>query len=123
MLTCPSKALSIACARSHDHDPFYNSIFSRVRGVLFLGTPHGGSSYVSAGRMSARLTALLGSRTELFDFIDPESEELSELNDTFLRSYPQLGMFCFFEAQPPKNSFGLTQPLVCPYPDAPCCCL
>ncbi|KAL9609476.1 MAG: hypothetical protein Q9167_005761 [Letrouitia subvulpina] len=62
--------------------------------------------------MSARLTALLGSRTELFEFIDPESEELSELNDTFLRSYPHLGMFCFFEAQPPKNSFGLTQPLV-----------
>ena len=83
-----------------------------MRGVLFLGTPHGGSSYVTAGRMSAKLTTLLGSRKELFDFIDPESESLSELNDDFLRSYPHLGIFCFFEAQPPKNNFGLPQPLV-----------
>ncbi|KAI9673166.1 MAG: hypothetical protein M1817_003028 [Caeruleum heppii] len=105
-------ALNIASARLHDPDHLYRSIFSSTRGILFLGTPHGGSSYAAAGRFSARLATVLGSRTELFDFIDPGSHLLSELNDTFLRSYSDCGIFCFFEAQPPTNSLGLRQPLV-----------
>ena len=83
-----------------------------MRGILFLGTPHRGSVYAGAGRLSARLTALLGSSTELLEFVDPKSQPLSELNDVFLRSYNHCDMFCFFEAQPPRNNLGLPQPLV-----------
>ncbi|KAG8530778.1 uncharacterized protein KY384_004135 [Bacidia gigantensis] len=110
--TIIKKALNLASGRLHDQDPYYRNIYSATRGVLFLGTPHRGSGYVRASRLSARLTALLGSRTQLLDFIDPQSEPLSELNDTFLRAYAQCQMFCFFEAQPPKNNLGLPQPLV-----------
>ena len=89
-----------------------------MRGILFLGTPHHGSNYAGAGRLSARLTSLLGSSTELLEFVDPQSQRLSELNDVFLRSYNHCDMFCFFEAQPPRNSLGLPQPLVVEKPSA-----
>ena len=102
----------MACGRQYDPDPYYRSLFSAVRGILFLGTPHRGSNYAGAGRLSARLTSLLGSSTELLEFVDPQSQRLSELNDVFLRSYNHCDIFCFFEAQPPRNTLGLPQPLV-----------
>lgn len=102
----------MAYGRQYDPDPYYRSFFSAVRGILFLGTPHRGSNYAGAGRLSTRLTSLLGSSTELLEFVDLQSQRLSELNDVFLRSYNHCDIFCFFEAQPPRNSLGLPQPLV-----------
>ncbi|CAZ83870.1 unnamed protein product [Tuber melanosporum] len=59
-------------------------------GVIFLGTPHGGSSASRIASITALATYWLGSRADLLDFLQPGSLENSDLNKRYLDGYPEI---------------------------------
>jgi hypothetical protein len=55
-----------------------------VKGIIFLGTPHGGSSLALAGKLQALGTYWLGSRTELLELLEPHSKQNKQLHEDYL---------------------------------------
>ena len=53
-------------------------------GIIFLGTPHQGSSVSRLGSIAARVTGFLGSNTGLLLHLTSHSTELSDLDVRFV---------------------------------------
>ena len=80
-------------------------IADATRGVLFLGTPHFGSQYASAGLWKAWVLGMFGGTYNgLLKTLQLLSPELQHLNQDFLaspaiRKLPEHGLVCFYETK------------------------
>lgn len=79
----------------------YSSIVSRVRGIMFLATPHHGS--VHAKYLHALLTLTLSSKSYVRE-LGKESPEICYINDSFRKYCNTLFLCSFYETQ--KTSVG-----------------
>ncbi|KIW25442.1 uncharacterized protein PV07_08615 [Cladophialophora immunda] len=82
-------------------------ILSNTHGIIFLGTPHQGSSASVAGAILATITAVLGSENGLLLSLRNHRDELSDLEKLFadrMREKEQLRektqIFSFYETMP-----------------------
>lgn len=70
-----------------DENPDYASLLKKMRGVMFFGTPHRGSSMASWATVAARLLAAasLGTstNTQLAKDLGPDSEKLRCISEAF----------------------------------------
>ncbi|KAK6611184.1 LipA and NB-ARC domain-containing protein [Botrytis cinerea] len=87
-----------------------HSIFVSTYGILFMGTPHNGSSLTSLASMSRRmLDALLPSKVvstdgQLLDALREGSETLQNISDMFIPLMKQFRIYFFWEQC--KTDFG-----------------
>jgi hypothetical protein len=76
-------------------------------GVLFLGTPHSGSQYTSAGLWKALALGIFGGTYNgLLKALELLSPELEHLNQDFLAipaiyKLPRYSLVCFYETKGP----------------------
>ncbi|KAI9763363.1 MAG: hypothetical protein M1840_000555 [Geoglossum simile] len=86
-------------ARLHEED--YPDIIRSVAGIIFLGTPHRGSSSQSAASLIATIASSLhcGERSSLLKAVEKDSEMLTDLVYDFTRmvNIASIPLFCFFE--------------------------
>ncbi|KAF6832893.1 hypothetical protein CPLU01_05842 [Colletotrichum plurivorum] len=69
-------------------------------GIIFLGTPHQGSSLPIAASLLGKLTALLGSNTALLLTLQSNHNQLSDLEDDFRRVAADKQITSFYETKP-----------------------
>jgi hypothetical protein len=77
------------------HEMLANS----VAGVIFLGTPHAGSSYSFLAKLYCLCNHWDGGNPLLLVYLDPNSKETKELEDQFLKYYPGCSID-FYETKP-----------------------
>jgi hypothetical protein len=72
-------------ARESSNGISYQSIFHATRGIIFLGTPHHGSSYASFGKHVARVVKFIRRDTNvsLLRSIEQDSEILERISEDF----------------------------------------
>ncbi|GAW23019.1 hypothetical protein ANO14919_125670 [Xylariales sp. No.14919] len=85
---------ALCLSKDKDH------IVEDTSGILFLGTPHQGSSLSVAGSIVALLTSFFGSNTELLFFLRRHSTQLSDLESSFRESHLKAKIFSFCETKP-----------------------
>ncbi|KAG0644838.1 Alpha/Beta hydrolase protein [Tuber brumale] len=85
--------------------PKMKELKDRFGGVIFLGTPHGGSSASRIGSIKALTTYWLGSKTDLLVFLQPGSLENSDLNKRYLDAYPEIEHCDFYETKEEELTF------------------
>jgi hypothetical protein len=89
----------------------HSDIIEATRGIIFLGTPHFGSSYATLGLLRARVSWFMGgSHTTLLYTLQQQSLELRRLNENFL-ALPAIDkiradIVCFFELKSESGAFG-----------------
>jgi pimeloyl-ACP methyl ester carboxylesterase len=82
--------------------PELRMVYERVRGMVFLGTPHGGSGLASTGSVVSRLVNLFRrSNTRLVEELHPDADTLNAIGHDFMvevRNQKQpLLLYYFFE--------------------------
>ncbi|KAF6822496.1 hypothetical protein CPLU01_11994 [Colletotrichum plurivorum] len=77
-----------------------SSAMEDTRGIIFLGTPHQGSSLSIAASILGKLTALLGSNTALLLTLQSNHNQLSDLEDEFRRVATDKQITSFYETKP-----------------------
>lgn len=102
-------------AREDDDDGRYWPIFEATYGIIFLGTPHHGSSYASFGRWIAGLVNLIFRDTNiaLLRSIERDSEILERISDAFRRTVKR-GSIKVFSFTEELSMSSLLSPIV-PY--------
>src|SRR5436853_7234983 len=72
-------------ARGSSNGIDYKSIFHATHGIVFLGTPHHGSSYASFGKHVARIVKFIRRDTNisLLRSIEQDSEILERISEDF----------------------------------------
>lgn len=94
-----------------------HSIFVSTYAVLFLGTPHNGSSKASLVSVGRRMIdALVPSKVwdtdgQLLDALQEGSETLQNINDMFTPLMKNFRIYFFWEQE--KTDFGVSQGYVC----------
>jgi protein SERAC1 len=87
-----------------------NRLFGDIRNsthaIIFLGTPHYGSSGAKYGEILANIARALGrgSDTRLVRILRENSPELLKLAGSFSDIYDDFDIFCFYELYPMKMS-------------------
>ncbi|KAI1388636.1 uncharacterized protein F4822DRAFT_252086 [Hypoxylon trugodes] len=87
-------------------DPRFEEINRNTAGVIFLGTPHQGSTVSLIGEILARLTPFLGSDTTLIKFLSHRSSALLDLKRDFsatmtsIMTQRPLPVYSFYETLP-----------------------
>ncbi|KAG7406905.1 Protein SERAC1 [Fusarium oxysporum f. sp. rapae] len=108
-------ALVTAKQRSEQH---LQDIVNFTRGVIFLGTPHHGSSLAKIGELVSRSVGLIKeTNSDIVQVLTRDSEVLARIQDSFqallmTRSKDEASMIditCFYEELPTKR-FGLIVP-------------
>ncbi|QPC71750.1 hypothetical protein HYE68_002502 [Fusarium pseudograminearum] len=108
-------ALVGAKQRSEQH---IQDIANFTRGVIFLGTPHHGSSLAKMGELVSRSVGLIkDTNSDIVQVLTPDSEVLARINDSFQalvikRSRNEsntIEITCFYE-ELPKKGVGLVVP-------------
>ncbi|RGP61270.1 hypothetical protein FSPOR_10099 [Fusarium sporotrichioides] len=108
-------ALVMAHERSQQH---LQDIVNFTRGILFLGTPHRGSSLAKIGELVSRSYGMIKeTNTDIVKVLTQDSEVLARIQDGFLslirmRSKDEASMIditCFYEELPTKR-LGLIVP-------------
>jgi hypothetical protein len=100
------KALVIA----HEAADFYGDILRSTKGVIFMGTPHRGSSLASFALLAANLinTASFSRtlRKDLLKNLEEKSEALMEISRQFVHRTPSLKIISFIEqeVEPPLTT-------------------
>lgn len=93
------------------HQPQYLSIYRATRGIIFLGTPHGGSGAADWGLIASKITkcALQSPSERILRGIIPNSELLENLRKTFLQMLEDgnFTIHSFFETRPILGMYGL----------------
>jgi hypothetical protein len=81
-----------------------------THGVVFLGTPHNGTSIVTYGETLVNIAKAvgLGSDTSLIHSLRNGSPELFRLATYFNDIYADFDVFCFFELLPWKFSTAVS---------------
>ena len=84
----------------------FGAIRSNTRGIVFLGTPHYGTSSAKYGEVLARITKFLGrgSDTALVHDLREQSPVLLKLANKFSDIYDDMKIYCFYELLPQKFS-------------------
>ncbi|TGO66355.1 hypothetical protein BOTNAR_0063g00370 [Botryotinia narcissicola] len=104
------RALVYSFSRTSKAVEHLHSVFVSTYGILFMGTPHNGSSLTSLASMSRRmLDALLPSKVistdgQLLDALNEGSETLQNITDMFIPLMKQFRIYFFWEQQ--KTDFG-----------------
>ncbi|KAL8375859.1 hypothetical protein RB595_007132 [Gaeumannomyces hyphopodioides] len=75
------------------------SIKSSVAGVIFLGTPHGGSDYTLLGKLYCMFHYWEGASTDLLSHLDPGSSFARRLLEDFTKSCSKIPAFDFIEGK------------------------
>jgi len=94
-----------------------HSIFVSTYAVLFLGTPHNGSSKASLVSIGRRMIdALVPSKVwdtdgQLLDALQEGSETLQNITDMFVPLMKNFRIHFFWEQE--KTDFGVSQDYVC----------
>ncbi|KAI9765368.1 MAG: Ras GTPase ras2 [Geoglossum simile] len=108
-------------SRHSTHQPQYLTIYSSTAGVIFLGTPHGGSGSADWGLLASNLTklALQGPSRRVLKGLKPNSELLENLRRSFLQMLEDghFSIHSFYETLPMFGLYGLDG-LVVPYDSA-----
>ncbi|KAG5662198.1 hypothetical protein KAF25_004437 [Fusarium avenaceum] len=108
-------ALVTARQRSEQH---LQDIFNFTRGIIFLGTPHHGSSLAKFGELVSRSVGLLKeTNSDIVQVLTRDSEVLARIQDSFqallmTRSKDESSMIeitCFYEELPTKR-YGMIVP-------------
>jgi hypothetical protein len=76
---------------------------SRIKGLIFLGTPHQGTHFNRYGLAASYLLAPLGSNIDIMRILGPESVELDELQEEFDRHFKDSTRKYFFEHEPTRR--------------------
>ena len=77
-----------------NHGDTFKDIRMAIAGILFLGTPHQGSSAAEYGMWLARA---LGNDTALLETLKRNSPTLQEVARDFEDSYNNMDVICFYE--------------------------
>jgi hypothetical protein len=78
-----------------------DGIREHTKAMLFLGTPHRGSSFTNLGRLAALALRPLGSNPSLLTEVEYDSESLLKLDRTFQTTLPvDLRVVNFYEQRP-----------------------
>ena len=84
-------------------DRVYEAIAEQTKAILFLGSPHRGSTFNSLGRILAGLLRPLGSNPSLFGEIGYDLTSLHDLHRAFIRACgKETLVFNFFEERPTR---------------------
>ena len=96
------QALVIAKSGSSDKNvqERRTNLANSLSGIIFLGTPHAGSSYSAIGKLICHFMYWQGSSTVLLNTIDPKSDATRELEDAFCSNYARLPTMDFHESYP-----------------------
>lgn len=79
----------------------FNRIVEQTRAILFLGTPHRGSSFGPWGRLAAFALQPLGSNSMILANLEYDSVVLSDLHESFISSIrDDLQVINFYEQRP-----------------------
>lgn len=98
------QAFLMAKDTADDHD--HRSVYERVIGFIFLGTPHRGSKLTYFARVIPLLTYWHGSSTRLLEFMEPRSEANWTLHQNFTSATKNgPGILCVSEALPETFKF------------------
>lgn len=103
---CVTKALVLA----HEDDTVYRTLLDSVSGIVFMGTPHRGSSIANLGSVvgrivntcSATTTATLQNRvirTDLLDYLNHGSKALHDLAVSVRNRLQDLVIISFYETE------------------------
>ncbi|RSM17674.1 hypothetical protein CDV31_003444 [Fusarium ambrosium] len=93
-------------------EPHLQSIFHQTRGIIFLGTPHHGSSLAKWGEMLSRSVGMMKqTNTDIVQLLTRDSEVLARIQDCFhtlimTRNKEQtneIDITCFYEELPMKK--------------------
>jgi protein SERAC1 len=86
--------------KSHENDRF-KFLLASVRGIMFFGTPHRGSSLATWGKILAKIgsAASLGTvvNTRLSKDLESQSNVLLEISKSFVHRAEYLQIFSFYE--------------------------
>ncbi|OIW34693.1 hypothetical protein CONLIGDRAFT_658495 [Coniochaeta ligniaria NRRL 30616] len=99
-----------ALVLAHEDDMFYGKLLSSVTGIVFMGTPHKGSSVANLGSVVGRIvntcvatsTATLQSkaiRTDLLDYLNSDSKVLRDLAVSVRNRLQDLTVVSFYETE------------------------
>ncbi|KAH0543097.1 hypothetical protein FGG08_002523 [Glutinoglossum americanum] len=103
------------------HQPQYLPIYESTKGIIFLGTPHGGSTSTNWGLLASNLTklALQGPSERVMKGLKPNNELLENLRKAFLQMLEDnnFKIHSFYETKPMLGAYGLRDRVV-PYESA-----
>ncbi|OTA04435.1 hypothetical protein A9Z42_0050300 [Trichoderma parareesei] len=89
--------------RGHEQDSFYGPLLKKIRGVIFLGTPHKGSDLAywdSIGTQIVRAATLgLTTNTKLSKDLKVDSEMLKRISDSFACRGATFKIRSFYETE------------------------
>lgn len=117
VLTVASQALAYSASRTSKPVQHLHSIFVSTFGILFMGTPHNGSSKAKLASIGSRMiNALTPSRvadtdSQLADALEEGSEVLQNITDMFVPLMKSFRIFFFWEQE--KTNFGTSFAYVC----------
>lgn len=98
---------------------------SRIRGVVFLGTPHQGTSFNRYGILASYILAPLDPDVEIMRILAPDSEVLEALQSDFERYYGDTRRKYFYEQKKMERKFlgpvTWLREYVCIYPHPSAC--
>ncbi|GKZ33149.1 hypothetical protein AbraIFM66950_002933 [Aspergillus brasiliensis] len=78
----------------------HDNLVESLAGIIFLGTPHGGSKYARLGILYSLIHYWDGASPSLLRYMSPGSTETRNLEDEFLRGYRAVPSIDFTEAVP-----------------------
>ncbi|KAH8595071.1 Alpha/Beta hydrolase protein [Bisporella sp. PMI_857] len=103
------------------HQPQYLPIYDSTNAIIFLGTPHGGSTSTNWGLLASNLTkfALQGPSERIIKGLKPNSELLENLRKVFLQMLEdnKFKIHTFYETKSMLGMYGLNDRVV-PYDSA-----
>jgi hypothetical protein len=98
-------------SRSSRHQPKFLSIYESIIGIIFLGTPHRGSTDAPWGLLVLNLAkfALQDANNKVLRGLTPDSEMLEQLRETFgkILEDGKFEIHSFYETRGPKGLHGL----------------
>ncbi|KAI4867910.1 hypothetical protein F4820DRAFT_445495 [Hypoxylon rubiginosum] len=100
------------------HQPQYLTIYTSTKGIIFLGTPHGGSGGADWGLIASKIVkcALQSPSERVLRSLIPNSELLENLRKTFSQMLEDghFRIHSFYETRPILGMYGLDS-LVVPF--------
>lgn len=112
------KALAYSASRTSKLIAHYHSIYVSTFAILFLGTPHDGSSKAKLASTSRRMigslvpSEIVDTEGQLLDALQEGSEVLQNITDMFVPLMKDFHVFFFWEQE--KTNMGFTQDYVRP---------
>ena len=111
------KALAYSFSRTSKNVQHLHSVFTSTYAILFLGTPHNGSSKARLASVGRRMigalapSKVLDTDGQLVDALKEGSETLQNITDMFVPLMKYFRIYFFWEQE--KTDFGTTQDYAC----------